>query len=292
MLQFNDLLDKHGIDPKTVLVFRHCPTAPQLKKVLPWLAAERPEVFNAYQQTQGKIVEKAMQRAKYVASFIGHEPGKALFVGLYAVGGSTPMTPEQYCDNKENKELKSLGAESFTADSMRSSILWFELKLSDCCAKWKGRLIIEWPGKELSWWRWSDRNGIPVLAIVEDSALVECVPKKDDIDLEWKELSRLPASWKSALSQWRGIYYIFDSSDRKAYVGSAYGQENLWGRWLTYANSGHGDNSLLRDRDPLNFRFTILQLVSPDMDKDEVISLETSWKKRLHTRHPYGLNDN
>jgi len=45
--------------------------------VLPWLAAEKPEVFNAYQQTQGEKVEKAMLGAKYVASFIGHEPGKA-----------------------------------------------------------------------------------------------------------------------------------------------------------------------------------------------------------------------
>ena len=41
------------------------------------------KLYNAYQQTQGKVVEKAMKKAEYVASFIGHEPGKALFVGLY-----------------------------------------------------------------------------------------------------------------------------------------------------------------------------------------------------------------
>jgi hypothetical protein len=38
-------------------------------------------VFNAYQQTQGAKLEKTMGRG-YVASFIGHQPGKALFVGL------------------------------------------------------------------------------------------------------------------------------------------------------------------------------------------------------------------
>ncbi len=49
---------------------------------------------------------------------------------------------------------------------------------------------------------------------------------------------------------------------------------------------------MLRKRDPQHFRFTILQRVSPDMDSDDVIRLESTWKERLHTRMPYGLNDN
>ena len=49
---------------------------------------------------------------------------------------------------------------------------------------------------------------------------------------------------------------------------------------------------MLRERDPQNFHFTILELVSPTMDADEVIGLENTWKERLHTRKPYGLNDN
>jgi hypothetical protein len=71
-MTLNDLLLSKGIDPQTVLVFRHRPHEPQLNKVLPWLAAEQPEVFNAYQQTQGGRVEKAVSGASYVASFIGH----------------------------------------------------------------------------------------------------------------------------------------------------------------------------------------------------------------------------
>lgn len=49
MICFNDLLHKAEIDPKTVLVMRHRPTEAGLRKVLPWFAAERPEMFNAYQ---------------------------------------------------------------------------------------------------------------------------------------------------------------------------------------------------------------------------------------------------
>jgi hypothetical protein len=102
----------------------------------------------------------------------------------------------------------------------------------------------------------------------------------------------LPTRWRSVLSQWRGIYYIFDPTIWMGYVGSAYGKDNLLGRWLEYAASGHGGNILLRKRDPKAFQFTILQRVSPDMDGDDVIRLEGAWKERLHTRAPLGLNDN
>jgi hypothetical protein len=60
-LELNDLLKKAGLDSKTVLVLRHRPTERELRKVFPWLAAERPETYNAYQQTHGPKVEHAMQ---------------------------------------------------------------------------------------------------------------------------------------------------------------------------------------------------------------------------------------
>lgn len=95
-MDLNDLLKGKGINPESVLVFRHRPTEPPLYKVLPWLAAEKPDIFNAYQQTQGEKVEKAMTSASYVASFIGHAAGKALFIGLYSIDGSKPLTREDY----------------------------------------------------------------------------------------------------------------------------------------------------------------------------------------------------
>lgn len=130
-------------------------------------------------------------------------------------------------------------------------------------------------------------------AVLEDSGLDAAMKKWDQIDSTWEELSVLPTRLKSKLSEWRGIYYIFDTSDRKGYVGSAYGESNLLGRWLNYAARGDGGNKLLRSpRDPRKFRFTILQRVSPDMNATEVTQLEKSWKIRLHTHAPDGLNDN
>jgi hypothetical protein len=187
-MDLNKLLLDKGVDPKRVLVLRHRPPEPELNKVLPWLAGERPGLFNAYQQIQGEKLERAMHAMEgtgYIASFIGREAGKALFVGLYSIEGPHPLTHEEYWNIPAHIELNSLGMN-----------------------------------------------------------------------------------------------------------GSAYGEDNLLGRWQDYAVYGHGGNRLLRQRDPRNFRFTILQRVSPDMEAADVIRLEGSWKQRLHTHEPYGLNDN
>lgn len=290
-MELNELLQGKRIEPHEVLVLRHRPTEPDLNKVLPLLAADKPDLFNAYQQTQGETLEKTMLGATYVASFIGHEPGKALYVGLYKIGATKPLTHAQYWQVPANIELKALGMKGFSG-TKRQSCLWFDLELTDFYSEWKGKLIVDWPPPERSWWRRAHRNVMPVHAILEDSALDSAMKRWDELDFSWSQLAVLPKRWQAKLAEWRGIYYIFDTSAGKGYVGSAYGPENLFGRWRNYAASGHGGNRLLKQRDPQHFRFTILELVAPTMEAAEVIRLESSWKQRLHTRQPHGLNDN
>lgn len=293
-MNLNDLLRGKGFDPQQVLVLRHRPTEPELNKVLQWLAAEKPDLYNAYQQTQGEKLEKAMLAGAHVASFIGREAGKALFVGLYSIRGSKPMTAANYWAVPAHQQLRDdFGMIGFSPDrEKRKSVLWFDLVTTDFYPEWKGKLIVRWPPPERSWWRRSHRNEMSVLAVLEESVLDKAMPSWDEMSLTWQQLAILPKQWRSALSQWRGIYYIFDNSDGKGYVGSACGQSNMLGRWQNYAASGHGGNVLLRKRDPKNFQFTILQRVSPDMEVNEVIRLENTWKERLHSRAPYGVNDN
>jgi hypothetical protein len=188
--------------------------------------------------------------------------------------------------------MKAWGMQGFKDTDSRKSILWFDLSLTGFHLDWKGKLVIGWPPPERSWWRRAHKNVMPVLAVREESALEADMPEWDGLNLRWDELAVLPSRWRAALSQWRGIYLIFDESDGKAYVGAAYGNQNLLGRWRGYAATGHGGNRLLHERDRKNFRFTILQRVSPDMTAEDVIRLEGSWKDRLHTRAPHGLNDN
>ena len=68
-MTFNDVLSNVGYDLCSTMVLRHRPSEPQLRKLLPWLAAERPSIFNAYHQAQGERIEKAMQSAKHVAAW-------------------------------------------------------------------------------------------------------------------------------------------------------------------------------------------------------------------------------
>jgi hypothetical protein len=291
-MTLNDLLQGREIAPDSVIVMRHRPSEAELNKVLPWLASEKPEVFNAYQQSQGEKVERAMQGAKYIAAFIGRDAGKAIFVGLYAIGATKPVTREEFWRIPANLELQKFGMRGFGEHVTRQTVFWFDLSLTDFYADWKGKLVVAWPPPERSWWRRAHRNKIPVLAVLEESAFDAEMRRWEEIVLTWDQLRVLPTPWKARLSEWRAIYYIFDTSDGKGYVGSAYGATNLLGRWLGYADRGHGGNVLLRKRNPAHFRFSILQRVSPDMEAAEVIRLESTWKERLHSRHPAGLNDN
>jgi hypothetical protein len=294
-MNLNDLLKGEGIDPERVLVLRHRPNEPELNRRLPWLAVERPDLFNAYQQTQGMRVERAMQAMAgtgYVASFIGIDPGKAVFVGLYSIGESKPLSREEFWQVPAYVELKPFGMRGFADEHPEGCVLWFDLTLKDFYSHWKGRLVVGWPPPERSWWRRAHRNEIPVVAILEDSAFDAEPPKWNEIEFSWEQLRVLPTRLRVKLQEWRGVYYIFDTLDGKGYVGSAYSESNLLGRWLNYAARGDGGNKLLRRRDPRNFRFTILELVSPTMNPDDVIQAEQSWKRRLHTRAPHGLNDN
>jgi hypothetical protein len=292
-MQLNDLFAARKIDPKAVIIFRHRPTEPKLYKMLPRLAAERPELYNAYQQTQSRVVENAMKTAEYVASFIGHEPRKALFVGLYSIGVTTPMTVEAYWQHPAYRELKSkYDIGGFAEGEDQTPILWFDLNLTDFYANWKGKLVVDWPPPERSWWRRAHRNEVYISSILEQSALDPPLPVWHQIVFTFDELGVLSSRWKSKLSEWRAIYYIRDISDGRGYVGSAYGEYNLLGRWSNYATLGHGGNKLLRNRDPRNFRFSILQRLDPDLDAESVVAIENSWKIRLHTRQPEGLNDN
>lgn len=291
-MNLTHLLVERGIDPTEVIVLRHRAHEPELNKVLPWLAEERPSLFNAYQQTQGPKLEKAMTGTKYVASFLGQEPGKALFVGIYEIGETHPLTFEEFWKVPQYIELKAFGMTGWATNKGEAPCLWFDLRLTDHYADWKGRLVVKWPPPERAWWRRAHKNEFTVLAIHAENVLAERRPDWREIILTWEELKVLPASWRSALAEWRGIYFIYDQSDGKGYVGSAYGESNILGRWEGYGKTGHGGNRLLRQRNPRNFKFSILERLAPDLEGRDVIERESNWKARLHTRAPEGLNDN
>ena len=286
------LLEADGFDLSRTLVFRHRPWEPALNKVFDWIVAERRDLFDCYQSTHAANTEAALGRATHVASFIRYKPKMALFVGLYRVEATRVLSVDEYQSRPLHLELMGLGMGGHKASDGREAVIEFAMSDTGWNGSWSRRLIIDWPGLERSWYRWADRNAFPIAAIAEEPLLVRSMPDWHDLSLEWHQLAVLPSGWRAALSQWRGVYLIIDRSDGRQYVGSASGRKNILQRWLNYSQTGHGGNKLLKARDPASFVFSILQRVSPDMPEADVVGIENSWKLRLRSRAPDGLNEN
>lgn len=289
---FNCLLDESDIDPASVLVMRHRPWEKALNLAFDTIATERPDLFNCYQSTHGPRAEAALKKAKYLASFVRHDPGTAVFIGLFQVDDFEVRNSEEIEARPLHQELVRLGMSGDFATRHNRQVVEFELKLTDWAADWTNRLIIEWPGSDRAWYQWGGRNEFQIRALADGPVIANNMPEWRELVLPWMMLNALPQTWVNALRHWRGIYLITDHSDGKQYVGSAYGAENLWQRWINYRETRHGGNKRLRERNAENFNFSILERVSPDAPLDEVIELETSWKRRIQTHWPQGLNEN
>ena len=106
--------------------------------------------------------------------------------------------------------------------------------------------------------------------------------------------------WKAALENLKGVYVITDKSNGKKYVGSAYGDDRIWGRWNNYLlGDGHGGNKRLidllnsngaKEYAKENFQFSLLEVWAREVDNSTVIERETHWKNVL-TSVQHGYNE-
>jgi fatty acid/phospholipid biosynthesis enzyme len=76
------------------------------------------------------------------------------------------------------------------------------------------------------------------------------------------------------LENQKAVYLITDKSNGKMYVGSAYGETMLLGRWKSYIHNGHGGNIELKNIEfehiQNNFEYSILDIYKSTIN-DEVI---------------------
>jgi len=105
-----------------------------------------------------------------------------------------------------------------------------------------------------------------------------------DID----QIAAVPLAWQKVLRNVKGVYLLVCNETGKQYVGSAKGEENLWGRFLDYAKTGHGGNVELKRRKSRRYQVTILEVVNSDTGIERI---EEAWKRKLMTRQ-FGLNKN
>jgi hypothetical protein len=186
-----------------------------------------------------------------------------------------------------------------TKDLNRLNGVGYEYEVIPEFEKYFGRLIIRFKNEAQTMIRLAKSviDDCEVVQILPDIFDNDIFPGYDQVNISWNELSRVltKEGWKTALKNQKGVYLITDSSNGKMYVGSAYGDQMLLGRWESYVKTGHGGNVELKKLDfehiKLNFRYSILDIFKSTIDDQTIIVRESWWKCVLYTRE-FGYNKN
>ena len=278
-VNLKSILVCNGLNPERVKLIRHSLNDEE------FLRCYTDGFFDEYQRIQ-KI--GFFDNCDYILSFISAPGTSAKFVGCYKTGPGVACSP-------------SLKKPGFPCPEMYDNVcMYYELQACDYLADLKNRLIIDWGKATVSWHQWAT-NDKTVLAIQENTKLFFC--GYENVLLKYEDLKQiiddsvLYENWHTALSSVYAIYLLVDTTDGKQYVGSAYGEGGLLGRWKCYVDTKHGGDKAIEKlicKFPeryKNFQFSILQILPKTVTADEVITIETLYKNKLLTKE-FGLNCN
>jgi len=178
--------------------------------------------------------------------------------------------------------------ESWYKDSAR-----YDLKRNKILDDLSERLVIEWGAATVAWVQSKDKEVVEI----KGKKSIGDFQSFSLVDLDYRDLQNLiqfpdtNLTWVKALSSVNGVYLIKDQTSGKLYVGSAYGDQGIYGRWSAYGKKGHGGNQELMGLNPANFKFSILEIVPATTTAEGVVDCENRWKEKLGTRQ-FGLNRN
>lgn len=188
-----------------------------------------------------------------------------------------------------------------TKDLNKFDDVGYEFKELKEYSKYCGRLIVKFKneGQNMVRKAASVIEQCEVYQILPEIFDDDIFPGYDKVNISWNELTRVieKQTWKTALENQKGVYLITDVKSGKRYVGSAYGQDMILGRWRNYATNGHGGNKELKKLDfeyiKKNFRYSILDIYKSTVEDSIIINRESWWKETLLTRNEkFGYNDN
>ena len=239
-------------------------------------------------------------------------------IELFKNGDTTTMLEGQYWNYNKKKSYKegqiTIGLvkikpkEDFwllfhigqvTKDLNRMNGVGYEYKDLPEYRKYVGRLIVKYKNKVQT----MIRNAVSVIddcyvsQILPDTFDNDLFPGYEKVNITWYEMQRVleKDSWKTALQNQKGVYLLTDISNGKMYVGSAYGENMILGRWRAYVKTGHGGNVGLKrltfEHIKKNFKYSILDIYKSTTDDQIIIDRESWWKEVLQTRK-FGYNEN
>lgn len=151
---------------------------------------------------------------------------------------------------------------------------------------------------------------------VDDFTVVKILEKKyintfkkfdgyNNVTLSFEELETIVSEnideWRIALTNVNCVYVITDKKEGKIYIGSTYGCDGIWGRWMCYVKTeGTGHNLKLEeildemgsDYIRKNFTWSILEcFYNSDSKGEQIREREKHWKKIFNSKES-GYNGN
>lgn len=279
MITLFNILEIYGLDPNRIKLVRHGNKEIPIRETF----LNNPKRLEAYQSFQRP---NKYGNAKAIAVFAPYYKTTALFLGLWDIRG--------YIDNsKFTKATLSVLKRHDLPERWFNNSGRYELKRNHILDDLSERLVIEWGAATVAWVQSKDKEVVEI----KGKKSIGDFQSFNLVDLDFRDLQNLIQSpdtnltWVKALSSVNGVYLIKDQTSGKLYIGSAYGDQGIYGRWSAYAKNGHGGNQELMGLAPANFKFSILEIVSATTTADGVIECENRWKEKLGTRQ-FGLNRN
>lgn len=165
--------------------------------------------------------------------------------------------------------------------------------------KYCGRLIVKFKNDVQNMCRYADKiiDQCEISQILPDTFDNDIFPGYEKVNISWNEMNRVleKDNWKTALQNQKGVYLLTDISNGKKYVGSAYGENMILGRWRAYVKTGHGGNidlrSLTFEHIKKNFKYSILDIYKSTTADLRIVERESWWKEVLQSRK-FGYNKN
>ncbi len=244
---------------------------------------------NQFADWQSNQTNRNFQR-DYVISLIYYDKDVWMFAGVYKVNDKNPQPIK--IDNWNGWHYNNMVLIDTQKDLVGRMLLSFKKNPRN------SYLTLEYQSEDTK----EGPRDIYVHSILDERITIEDFKGFDKVNISYQTLkyiidNNLP-TWKSALSNVKGIYLIVDTANGKQYVGSANGEDCLWQRWSDYAKNGHGGNKELQallkahgNNYKDNFKYSILEVCNLNLGTEYILSRETYWKEVLMTRQ-FGLNSN
>jgi hypothetical protein len=266
---FNSLLTQNALDPANVVMLRHQDQRAARGRTPYELWRDNRPAFENYQSTQSIGNRAKLERATVWASFVGTPDGATMFVGMYDAKYSGLLAEDKPWSHTDGIDLAG------SADS-------YDLRRDDRLADMEGKLFIEWGEGTRAWVQRADRQNKPIIELRPEFKEPE-FPGFLNLIEPLSKVAAFPRTWVEILKHTTGIYLLTCPRTKEQYVGSAYGAEGFWHRWMEYVTTGHGGNIALKSREPSDYQVSILEFAGSEAQVEDILKMEVRWKRKLQS---------